>query len=1000
MVLRGMRYFPIAAFGGGLLLSLTATAGGETAAEAPLTDQQVTAGLVKFAGLLEKDLPAEARWVKIVTQGREVGLLAQRGDGAAIGGNAFVVREKKGAELEAWMPVTAGLVSVKVARGSNEEDLQLDAMGGMGSVMQGEWQDANLAHDVEETLALMKRQADHAARAAASGTPNPFDGAQQPGITYSDDPRSVLLVSRQCALMWAAALQRTGHAEEALKVGRGALQGTTAADRQALLDQVFGFIANARWHYALSDFQKHKSWTRLRDDLNRIIQTYATGWPQHDAARVLLLKLNERAGQPAEPPLKLARPLPENDQKELRAWLKAMQDHLSTALQSWSLIPSLAEEENNFATAAPKQNPDFPQSRGVAAVAMFASLLGDDTATTVSLPNHESFYNGGRGDREDDLKQAYSQLAKPLTRADLAWMALEQVLPSQMQNEAADDRTQAVLQWYESIKNASPQDIAIQYLENGNQSPNIIANVAAIKDEKKVRRVEDALISSAQIYSLEQLEPYVRQRKTQALPFLTKLRQKCEGELTRYSGQDAQMKKMLDRSMSRLEGAAKGEEKVRGVDELLATVAKVSYNEDPFNQTPNDEQLEAADAWRDLPAALAKLPDLERFKITLKYLPDFQSPEGVGQLYMMLLDSNYTRRGGPSLAINLKPEQRKQAIAETRESWLNLLGKKFPNFLSEEQNSGFMWFTELAIEAIATGRPITDLQAQASQFLPLGSRLKELNIARAMNLLDGSEPVPWPDAKSVPDADAQKLLAELGGLEPEPLRKRLSSIPPAQVLAIHAQLVKAIDGSWPVGFVKLASLIQKVEVTGVKDEAPWRTWEGKQIDFKTVAALASQAGAHTETDVIEVSLGYNNPFDGWTLKVEGSGLKKRIWYRSQLDHIEREFMRRDNDQIAKHHARTCLGWFNANSSQGQWLWFDKPVIPAAGATPSSEPDSTEPQELQALTNQAAPTWARLRTSFDTAAKQLNPLVIRFVSASSKALDENAAAEAAKRKNGF
>ncbi len=982
-----MRFLTIAGMVWSILL-LREPAMAQMEAVPALSDAQIESGLAGFARLLEADIPADARWGHM--GGREIGLLTMNGDGANIKGNGFLVRGKAGAKAEIWMPVFGGIVITKSGQDpADDGGLDEGSFGGNSFVISGNWKELDLAHDVKEAAILLRKQMESARKAAPSNVDDGIDSVRMSGFRESNDPRSVWRASRQSAFYWAAALKRTGHAAEALQIARIVFQDMTEQDRRGMIDQACNGLADSRWKRSLSALPEHRDWKKLRAELATLVGTFTQGWQQRDSARVLLNKLDERIKQKSEPPLKTAQPLAEADQKLLRDWFESQKKLARPVDERWSLLPRIAADEDE-PDPGPAAGNSFPASKGLAAIPLLASLLADETLTTSATSQsagYSHFYSGDSGgDPIERLQQAYKSFPKPVTRADLAWAKLEMILPQEMRSEdntGHAEQIPTIMEWYASVKKASPAELALSYLENGDLSANVIAHVAKITEDK-MPGVEDALISNAQIYGLEQFEPFVKQRAEKAGPFLKKLRVKLEGELEKYqrSGGQSQQKE-LDRGMKRLEKLASGKIEVRSADELLALVAKGTYDENQAGlEEQNDVQTEAMEAWKELPAALVKLAPVERVKMIAKHLPEFQSSQGALQLCWPLLNPAYARSMGADISLKLTPEERKQVLAETKQQWLKFLDGNFPDIKEDEQRESFAGSAAYFIEALATGANSSELQSRVQALEPLGARLSPLLRARALAFLEGREPTPLPNSKSVSNDEAAKLVTDLDKLPTDELRKQLDALDPAKLLAVH-QFLTAMD-KWPAGFLKLASQVSQIKINGVKDAASWQKWKGHAVNFDAIVELARAVAAETGDEEMRISLNSVTVLDGFTLNVHmGMGkVTGRDWASAQFMMTAR-FVE-EKESLAAHCRRVCHGWSSAGSMQ--WSWLDTPTVPAqSGEVAASK---KVPEFLESTVRDEGANWSKLRIELASLGKPIPaPAVFHFASASSKKLDE-------------
>lgn len=928
----------------GLLWTLP-TAGAE------LTDAQLRGGLTQLAALLAADVPKDARWVLAESQGRRFGIFAQEEDVFRTEGNTFLFDEKPGVEARILFLSTGTVYTVKAeSEGGNETERR-------EREFRATWKNAGVTKDVAAAAEWLTKEAKKSSASPGSGDTDPFGGSD------SDNSGNQLATHQQTALLWAAVLQRTGHEAESLTLARAALTNADDKRRKQLLDGCFDTRANQAFQQVMEDFAKLHDWSKLRDALAGLVGQYPLGWQNRDAVRVLLHNVTERAKQPAVPPLQTARPISDADQKVLLAWVQELEAGKQLEYSRWSL-PALTNEDGEENRAVQGNGAAFPRSHGFAAVPLLAALLGDDTLTLVDLNRGQGMGSGSFGGRDEDavtkLQNAYNALPKPMTRAQLAWNLLERVVPSELRRSGSEnlkEQAPEILSWYNSLKDSTPADLALAYLEAGDGGQEIIKQAMEVTDPKKFARLENSMLEQAQIYDLSNLVPFVEKLGPEKGPaFVTKVRQKLEGELSRYGSdnQDRQRKQM-ESSLKRLETAAKGEKKKPDLNELLVMLAA-------YDETAEEEDLVAArEAFQEFPKLMRKRPAAERLDLILAALPDFKSKS----LAVNMLQ--YALHGDESDGEKIKPEERVALLERTRPHWQKLLAASTNEKDGQSQN--LLIQLVAALERLVSG----DVQQrELSQISILGDRGAVILRERATALLAGQKVDPLPSAAEIKSDAREKLLAEWSKKTTDEMTRDLETLPVDQLLALNETLARSSD--LPGSFKEYVGLIQSVQLKDVADAAPWQAFRGKAWSKDMLLALARQVSTYSGGRLV-VQLQRNAPLFGFKLQVSEVPKFIGMWQVQQLENTAENL----GENFPKLGKRLSAASFQQARANEQWIWLDSPTVEASKETPKAGNDDEEAAEsLLEMRQEELKAWEALSKAVENS-KAL-PTVLTFLSA--------------------
>ncbi len=947
----------------GLLTALPTTA-------ADLSDAQIRSGLTQLAALVAAEVPKDARWVLAESEGRRFGIFAQEEDVFRTEGNTFLFDEKPGTEARVLFLSTGTLYTVKAESGGGGSEPERRERE-----FRATWKNADVTKDVAAAVAWLTKEAKKSSANPGSGDAAPFGGNDPFGGNERGNSGNQLAMHQQTALFWAAVLQRTGHEAESLTLAKAALINADEKRRKQLLDGCFDRQANQAYQQVMEDFATHHDWTKLRDALATLVNQYPLGWQQRDAVRVLHHHVTERAKLPAVPPLKTARPLSDADQKVLLAWLQDLEAGKQLDYSRWTL-PLAANDDGGEVPSLPGNQSAFPRSHGFAAVPLLAALLGDETLTLVDLNRFQgmsgSYGYSGNEDAATKLQRAYVMLSTPQTREQLAWGLLGRVLPQELRrsdSESLKEQAPEIISWYTSLKNATPAEIALAYFEAGDNDKAIIEQAMTVTDPKKFARLENSMLEQAQVYDTDNLVPFVEKLGPEkGAAFVTKVRQKLEGELSRYGSSDQdRQRKQLETNLKQLETAAKGEQKPKDPKELLALLAA-------YDPTDEDSgQMMMRMAYEDLPKLMRKRSAAERLDLILAALPDFKSPSLALTMLNFALHGEERRGGGEKL----KPEERLALLERTRPHWQKLLD--VPSDESEEQPLSQLLQLVAGLEQLVTGKMEPNALWQMSS---LGDRGETILRKYAASLLTGQKVEPLPSAAAIKADAREKLLADWSKKTAAEISRDLETLPVDQWLALNEMLTRSTD--IPGSFKEYVGLIQTVQLKGVADAAPWQAFRGKTWSKDTLVALAKLNSSYGGGRLM-VHLQRSAPLLGFKLKVSevpkfsGNGQLQRMGM--ELENASEAL----GEKLPNLGKRLSAGSFQQTRSSTEWGWLDAPTLeePKEAHKAANDDDAEAAEALEDMRETELKAWDLLSNA--TGEARALPTQLTFISAPTAAL---------------
>lgn len=936
-------------FGTACLLLLVGAVAGDAAS---LTEAQLRDGLSRLAGLLAADVPKTARWVLVTSERGRVGIFGSQDDVFQAQGNVFLLDEKAGVEGRIMTMYDGTIYSVKAQQRDRSDENR-----GNWNELYGQWKDADPAKDAAAAVEWLRAETNRMGKGQAQG---PGSGASNAALMHDgEDSAQRLAGHQQTALFWAAMLAHTGHEPPALALAAAAFDGTDERSRKLLLDAFFNRLGERAYARVLQNLRKHHDWAKFRDELAGVINRFPQGWHNRDAARVLLHKVTERARLPAVPPLAArAAQLTSEEQKTLLAWLKDLEEGRSDeGLQTlWTLPPGPQDESEEDegerdssmtpAKAEAGATP-FPRSLGLAAVPLLAALLADETLTLAGFSDDgedgmdslrgfsHTFYGGRDMEPADALRQAYSNLSKPPTRAEVVKGLLAVVLPNELQNDSSEEAAQSIpdiLAWHATVKDLPAAEVALAYLEGGNQDPAVLAHAMKLDDPKKLARLEGVMVEQAAIWNLERLVPFVEKLGPARAPaFISQVRQHLEADLARYSNDADGMRKRMDSGLKRLEAASRGEKKNLDLPAILALFAA-------FDPQSPDNEMEVSEAYQAFPKAAKKLPQAARAEMIVNALPGFKSPAFASQILRVMFGGH--RQAQP---LELKAEERAPLLAATKASWEKLLATGADS--AQDDNGERLGLLVSVVEALQT-------LAAAPSSLPwqdvaqLGSPGTKLLSDHAHALLAGQQ-ASLPDPADVGNDEQEKLLAEWGAKPPAEIAAGLASLDIARLLALNQKITRALE--IPAGMQAHIITIHEVKVKQGTDPAPWQAWKGRSFTLEQVAALARQIAEHQAEGVLGVTLMRRAPLMGFTLMVQETPKLGGGW---QAGHLTSAVRNVSEDKL-KTPQRVAVAIFQQARTQARFSWLGAPTFASPKTNPSPAPDNDDAENAR--------NWAALET---------------------------------------
>jgi len=902
-----------------------------------LSRDQMRAVLSGLGEVLLPEVKGKVEWGRVNLQSGTLGLLRHGGDEASVRGNGFLLGAA-GAELRCWAPALGCVIRVKDGPLEEEPSDGADVDNAFARVSQGTFAPAKLEPDVTAVVAWFKKAGDASKDRSLEANYDPFGGGQ-----------SLQQQAQASALRWAVMLHRSGHDAEAMEVAMVVFDKSTLENRKSLVDSLVETAGQTRWTEVMSEFARTKDWAKLKAGAESVIRSFSIGWSGRDAARLVLKQVAARSGQ-TDTLLKIRGDLSQADRQELATWFTELEAGKSMPTGLWTIPmadPETADAREGETHDEVDQRdaneilsgPDvtaFPANRGLDAVPLLAAML-DDHSLVPQLIGSSRWSRSYGSDQTpaDQLRARFSMMRRPASRADLAWQVLMDVVPALRQSggEILSDRYEVVMDWYQSVKSLTPEELAMTYLEGASYPPRrALVTALKSKDPKHLSLIEDLLLEQTQAYSMELATTYVKLRKKDAGPFIDKVQLKLESD-TKGQGlaADASMKKQIDGEIQNLRKLATGEVEKLTPEQWLARVAAI------------DSDSWGSSDWTSLRRSSAKtfagLSEVQRLTMVINHLPQMKAQSLGWEILWDAMNKPGSQgaKSKPEL-LKLSDADRKQVLAATRPAWEKVLA---PALMKSEDAdadaiqanataSRFAW----VLESLVTGTEVADIANQQASLRVLGEGRADVARPRLQALIKGEVPPPVPSANEVNDDQRQAMLADLAKLDGAGVAGWLKALPTARQLALFPELGKTDD--WPAGLVAFNSTLQRVVVSALKNPAPWKALESKPVNAELCVTLAKLASQSDEPDVLTIWLSRSSPLVGWTLRVSQSA-KPAAWMENQISDAT-QTAGPDFSQVAK---RYQIAYAALARHQTRWQWTDAPIIPSADEKLGTSPPQDE-----------------------------------------------------------
>ena len=422
-------------------------------------------------------------------------------------------------------------------------------------------------------------------------------------------------------LLFATQIHQYGNPDLANRLAESLFKA--APSREMVLDAAINQLADALYKNTTDRFFKSGDWAAYHKDLTALIAKFPRGWEKREAVTMVMESVAKRVAgaPPAVPTLPdikiepaaiesiawmLTAPPSEAEDKSLSPEVRETLKRIPAKYRA-GYLESLGRQSTGTGTygtwllkdASELEKEQAPGSAtirlGMRALPVLAALIEDDYVLQMPNPSAENgSYSYSSSDSGDRAAELYRSLSRPTTRGDLAALLLGATLPDaggHDSNNLASLREKA-LDLYKNHKNASREDLAIVFLQEGSaqQKQEAAQILASSTDPAKITSFETQILANPTSDSIAAVSTYASARKAAAKPFVEKFVKAVQED---PSYEEGGSKQYLDRELRRLQALvtgkspqaqaieiAKGDpaEARQNIENLLTNIAGETYN--------------------------------------------------------------------------------------------------------------------------------------------------------------------------------------------------------------------------------------------------------------------------------------------------------------------------------------------------------------------------------------------------------------------------------------
>ena len=373
---------------------------------------------------------------------------------------------------------------------------------------------------------------------ALDPTPNSRSPLSPDQWSYSDEG------AKACATLLATAchFHQAGHQGLGNQLAEKILKN--APNPTQVIDLLVSKLADAEYQKIYSRFTKNQNWASYLSDLRAVKQKFPRGWSTGLGIDRLIPMVEKRV---------------KNEAPKLRQFTGAVHHptvvkHLDVLLTEnepikislpncWLINPKgdYRHEYENEAQPSPWLMEIL--SLGIEALPALIAASADDSLvpTRMEQTNDNRYYGGssfymGNSSQENPEEGFFNNMSRPATRGEIARAILNRTLPDpdgSLGNATPTDYQAIAHEWWKSHRNSTLDKIALQFLEDGDDSKSHVSIEYLIETgkESNFQVIENNILQSSNLSNDSELvKIYLKKRKGKAKDFFKKYSDEVKAE--------------------------------------------------------------------------------------------------------------------------------------------------------------------------------------------------------------------------------------------------------------------------------------------------------------------------------------------------------------------------------------------------------------------------------------------------------------------------------------
>ena len=658
-------------------------------------------------------------------------------------------------------------------------------------------------------------------------------------------------------LAFAIMAHRSGHKEGANAIILKLLTSTDSPE--AIIDSLISKIADQALTTALAKLTQDSDWKSYYSTLQEIDQTYKRGWDKQPGLQLLLPKAKLRADGDLKPVPKLVGiDYSDGAITELKATLATptlpATSYIENPLWLLNQKPALSSDESPFNRLT---------MLGMDGFIALVSMLDDDTLVIQDTSDERngyysrnSYFNSHYDDYEKLAYDAYSSIARPKTRGELAFNYIQPYFKPQEDNYSSYSSTPDIaglksqaLAWYKIHKDDSPVSLARYFLKNGSQQmvTTAVAHLILLDSEQANALIEEVILTAPipSTYA-SSIKPYIVKRREAGSEFLKKYELLLLNELG--AGLDFEQRTSAHYEIRNAGGVPKFISKLKKytkpvIPEVLLTQLsrKDSKTTEILELLASQLRGKPLNKLRPLYIAAAAKSKPQKARAIVQHMLSLETPVPISTQAAYAVELELSEAQDWKNLLDLTPERSHTVRFTTHQMVAALMENLFnPNF---DGNTFYALIEDL---------PKSIFNTMAAK--------------RTTAILEQSKIQPLPTGDTIEEEQLHTLVGKIGSTLPEEINSVVGQLSPTEFLAFDKYLDNEAP---PESYSKALTLVHKVTFPETKDVIPNQDAIKDLLESKQFIGKKITAGYIIElTELIKVNL---KIFGGIGLQISNFG---------------------------------------------------------------------------------------------------------------------------------